>query len=76
VNGNPAVEPAYLQDPGRLGKLGSALAVPLITDSGIAGVLSLYRTGSDAFSGANLATLTALSPVVAHALEGVEFVPA
>jgi GAF domain-containing protein len=68
VNGNPGVESAYPLDPARLGKLRSALAVPLITDLGIAGVLSLYRTENDAFTNANLATLTALSSVVANAV--------
>ena len=70
VNGNPGVESAYLLDPATLGKLRSALAVPLITEQGIAGVLSLYRAGDDAFTNSNLATLTALSSVVANAVAG------
>jgi putative nucleotidyltransferase with HDIG domain len=69
VNGNPDVEAAYLQDPVRFGKLQSALAVPLITEGGIRGVMSLYRRQTNAFTGGNLATLTALGSVVATALE-------
>jgi transcriptional regulator with GAF, ATPase, and Fis domain len=76
VNGNPGVEPAYLRDPQKLGNLRSALAVPLITDRGIAGVLSLYRKDNDSFTSGNLATLTALSSVVANAIESTSRVPA
>jgi len=72
VNGNPGVESTSLLDPAGLGKLRSALAIPLFTNGGIAGVLSLYRTENDAFTNANLATLTALSSVVANAVAGVD----
>jgi GAF domain-containing protein len=71
VNGNPEVEPAWLNNPGGLRQLQSALAVPLIGEGGIRGVMSLYRRGTNSFTGSNLVTLTALSPVVAGALEQV-----
>jgi len=76
VNGNPDVEPAWLKDPDRFGQLRSALAIPIINESGIRGVLSLYRRENNAFTGANLATLTALSSVVAGALEELQSVSA
>jgi GAF domain-containing protein len=69
VNGNPAVEPGYLNDPSRFSTLRSALAVPLISESGIAGVLSLYRTESDAFTAGDLVALTSLSATLTSALE-------
>jgi putative nucleotidyltransferase with HDIG domain len=69
VNGNPAVEPGYLNDPARFSALRSALAVPLISTGGIAGVLSLYRTDSDAFTTGDLATLTSVSATLTSALE-------
>lgn len=69
VNGNPVVEVAYLRDPSGFGTLRSALAVPLVTEAGIGGVVTLYRIGVDAFTGGNLSTLTALGPILAHALE-------
>ncbi len=50
MNGNPTVEPGYVPDPSKHLGLASALAVPLIHERGIVGVLSLYRRNSDAFS--------------------------
>jgi putative methionine-R-sulfoxide reductase with GAF domain len=75
VNGNPAVEPGYLQDPSRFGVLQSALSVPLISASGIAGVLSLYRMGSDVFTTGDLATLTSVSATLTSTLERTVFMP-
>jgi len=69
VNGNPSVEPGYLNDPTRFSILRSALAVPLISADGLTGVLSLYLTGADAFSTEHLAALMSLSPILAGALE-------
>ena len=70
INGNPAVEPGYLNDPDRFSALRSALAVPLLFPETLelAGVLSLYRTESDAFSPENLEHLLAVSAAVADAL--------
>jgi diguanylate cyclase (GGDEF)-like protein/putative nucleotidyltransferase with HDIG domain len=50
VNGNPSVEPGYLNDPTKFSSLRSALAVPLRGDSEVVGVLALYRSPQDAFT--------------------------
>ena len=50
VNGNPSVEPGYLNDPTKFSSLRSALAVPLQGDSAVVAVLALYRTAPDAFT--------------------------
>jgi GAF domain-containing protein len=69
VNGNPAVEPGYVRDPSKYVALASALAVPLIHERGIVGVLSLYRRKSDAFSKDELAALNSIAPTLAGLLE-------
>jgi GAF domain-containing protein len=69
VNGNPSVEPGYLNDPSRFSTLRSALAVPLISTSGMKGVLSAYRSDRDAFTIRDLAALTSIGSAVAGALE-------
>jgi putative nucleotidyltransferase with HDIG domain len=69
INGNPSVEPGFLNDPGKFSALQSALSVPLITAHGIIGVLSLYREERDAFSNDHLASLSVLSSTLAKALE-------
>src|SRR6202140_2865738 len=43
INGNPSVEPGYLNDPSKFSTLRSALAVPLEGIAGVIGVLALYR---------------------------------
>jgi len=48
-NGNPAVEPGFLNDPARFGSLHSALAAPLAGPTGVVGVLSLYSEQTDGF---------------------------
>ena len=50
LNGNPSVEPGYLNNPTQYSTLRSALAVPLEGKAGIAAVLALYRARQDAFS--------------------------
>jgi putative methionine-R-sulfoxide reductase with GAF domain len=69
INGNPSVEPGFLNDPGKFSALQSALSVPLMTTQGIIGVLSLYREDRDAFSNDHLASLSVLSSTLAKALE-------
>jgi putative nucleotidyltransferase with HDIG domain len=69
INGNPSVEPGYLNDPPRFSALKSALAVPLSTSRGMIGVVSLYRTEPDAFTSDHLASLTSLAAALAGALE-------
>src|SRR5207248_853903 len=49
INGNPSVEPGYLNDPSKFSSLRSALAVPLAGVAGVIGVLALYRGERDAF---------------------------
>jgi putative nucleotidyltransferase with HDIG domain len=50
LNGNPSVEPGYLNDPAKYSTLRSALAVPVEGATGIVAVLALYRAGQDAFT--------------------------
>src|SRR5262249_23740325 len=42
VNGNPSVEPGYLNDPSKFSTLRSALAVPLEGANGVVGVMAMY----------------------------------
>jgi diguanylate cyclase (GGDEF)-like protein/putative nucleotidyltransferase with HDIG domain len=69
VNGNPSVEPGYLNDPAKFSTLGSALAVPLEGVSGVTGVLALYRSERDAFTSDHLRILLAVSGKMALAIE-------
>jgi diguanylate cyclase (GGDEF)-like protein/putative nucleotidyltransferase with HDIG domain len=69
VNGNPSVEPGYLNDPVKFSKLRSALSVPLEGLNGILGALSLYRAERDAFSRDHLRMLHAISSKVALSVE-------
>lgn len=69
MNGNPSVEPGYLNDPSRFSTLGSALAVPLESASGVTHVLSLYRQGRDAFRTRELNTLLSISAKLVRRLE-------
>jgi putative nucleotidyltransferase with HDIG domain len=71
VNGNPSVEPGYLNDPAKFSILRSALAVPLEADGAVWGVLSLYREEHDAFSSEDLKVLTAIGKKLVGAREGV-----
>jgi diguanylate cyclase (GGDEF)-like protein/putative nucleotidyltransferase with HDIG domain len=69
VNGNPSVEPGYLNDPSKFSTLRSALAVPLEGVSGVIGVLALYRSEKDAFTSDHLRILLAVSGKMALAIE-------
>jgi len=60
MNGNPSVEPGYLNDPTRFSKLHSAMGVPLESGDGVMGVITLYRSDRDAFSRAELRVLMAV----------------
>jgi len=44
LNGNPAVEPGYKQDPQQFSRLRSALSVPLDSPKGVLGAITLYST--------------------------------
>jgi len=61
INGNPSVEPGYLNDPERFSTLRSALAVPLETFDGLVGVLALYAADKDAFARDHLRILLAIN---------------
>jgi putative nucleotidyltransferase with HDIG domain len=69
LNGNPSVEPGYLNDPSKFSTLGSALAVPLDSMAGVTHVVSLYRQGRDAFQTQELNVLLSISAKVARRLE-------
>jgi len=69
LNGNPSVEPGYLNDPSKFSTLGSALAVPLDSASGVTHVASLYRQGRDAFRSQELNVLLSITGRVTRRLE-------
>jgi diguanylate cyclase (GGDEF)-like protein/putative nucleotidyltransferase with HDIG domain len=50
LNGNPAVESGYLNDPTKATPLRSAIAVPLRSREQVVGVLTLYQLQADAFT--------------------------
>jgi len=69
LNGNPSVEPGYLNDPSRFSTLRSALAVPLEGTASVVAVLALYRVGADAFSRDDLSVLQGLGSKLGVAVE-------
>ena len=69
INGNPSVEPGYLDDPAKFSTLRSALAVPLESAMGIAGVIALYHAARDAFNNDHLRVLLAINPKISLAVE-------
>ena len=69
VNGNPAVESGYLNDPAKFSTLRSALAVPLEGVHGVIGALTLYRADKNAFSRDHLRILLAITSKVSLAIE-------
>lgn len=69
LNGNPSVEPGYLNDPSKLSTLRSALSVPLEGVTGVIGALTLYRADVDAFNNDHLRVVLAISSKVALSIE-------
>ena len=69
LNGNPSVEPGYLNDTNKYSTLRSALAVPLEGASGLTAVLALYRANQDAFTPDDLRILEALTDRIGPAIE-------
>jgi diguanylate cyclase (GGDEF)-like protein/putative nucleotidyltransferase with HDIG domain len=69
LNGNPAVESGYLNDPTKFTTLRSAVAVPLTGVNGTLGVMTLYQTDRDAFSSEHVRLLLAVSSKVSLAIE-------
>jgi diguanylate cyclase (GGDEF)-like protein/putative nucleotidyltransferase with HDIG domain len=69
LNGNPSVEPGYLNDPSKFSTMRSAVAVPLEGMNGVLGVLTLYHAEADAFTKDHLRILLAISSKIALAIE-------
>jgi diguanylate cyclase (GGDEF)-like protein/putative nucleotidyltransferase with HDIG domain len=68
VNGNPAVEAGYLDDPRLVTPLRSAVAVPLRVDETTIGVLTLYSLAAEAFTADDRRMLLAAAPRAARAI--------
>ena len=69
LNGNPSVEPGYLNDPTKYSTLRSALAVPLNGVSGVVAVLALYRAQYDGFTRDHLRVLQAIGSKLGFTIE-------
>jgi len=69
INGNPSVEPGYLNNPAKFSILRSALAVPLEGMNGVVGVLTLYHSRPDGFSQDQLRILSGISSKVGLCIE-------
>ena len=69
LNGNPAVEPGYLNDPSKFTTLRSALAVPLTGVTDFVGVLAFYRADRDAFSKDHQRILMGVASKLATSIE-------
>jgi putative nucleotidyltransferase with HDIG domain len=69
LNGNPSVEPGYLNDPSRFSTLRSALAVPLQGAGSVVAVLALYRVRADGFTRDELEVLQVLGAKLGVAIE-------
>jgi diguanylate cyclase (GGDEF)-like protein/putative nucleotidyltransferase with HDIG domain len=69
LNGNPSVEPGYLNDPTKYSTLRSALAVPLEGVSGVVAVLALYRSQQDGFTRDHLRVLQAIGSKLGFTIE-------
>jgi diguanylate cyclase (GGDEF)-like protein len=69
INGNPSVEPGYLNDPTKFSTLRSALAIPLEGVAGVVAVLTLYKLEPDSFTSDHLRILLAISSKMALAIE-------
>jgi diguanylate cyclase (GGDEF)-like protein/putative nucleotidyltransferase with HDIG domain len=69
LNGNPSVEPGYLQNPAKFSTLSAALSAPLEGLAGIIGALSLYRADTGSFGKDDLRILLAISSKIALSIE-------
>jgi diguanylate cyclase (GGDEF)-like protein/putative nucleotidyltransferase with HDIG domain len=69
INGNPSVEPGYLNDETKFTTMRSALSVPLIGLNGTVSVLTLYHNERDVFTKDHLRILLAIVPKVALSIE-------
>jgi diguanylate cyclase (GGDEF)-like protein/putative nucleotidyltransferase with HDIG domain len=69
LNGNPSVEPGYLNDSSKVSALRSAVAVPLEGVGGILGVVTLYHMERDAFTKDHLRILLGISTKIGMSIE-------
>ncbi len=69
LNGNPSVEPGYLNDPTKFSTLRAAVAVPLEGVNGVLGVLTLYHSERDAFTKDHVRILLAISSKIGLSIE-------
>ena len=69
VNGNPLIEIGFSDGSRAATNLRSTLAVPLEGFNGLVGVLALYRTEPDAFSGDHLRVLQVITSKIAFFIE-------
>ena len=69
LNGNPSVEPGYLNDPTKFSTLRAAVAVPLEGVNGVLGVLTLYHAERDAFTKDHVRILLAISSKIGLSIE-------
>ena len=69
LNGNPAVEAGYLNDPRLVTPLRSAVAVPLRSRDKVVGVLTLYSLQAAPFTPDHRRILLAIAPKAGHAIE-------
>ena len=68
INGNPSVEPGYLNDPSKFSTLRSALAIPLTDGEHSPAVLTLYHAERDAFHKDHLRILQGIQGKLSLAL--------
>jgi diguanylate cyclase (GGDEF)-like protein/putative nucleotidyltransferase with HDIG domain len=69
LNGNPAVEPGYMNDPRLVTPLRSAISVPLRSKDRTVGVLTLYSLRAAAFTADHRRILLAIAPKAGHAID-------
>lgn len=69
LNGNPAIEPGYLDHPSRFTVLRSAVTVPLAIGEQVVGALSLYAELRDAFHGGHFQLLGILAKDLSYNLQ-------
>lgn len=69
LNGNPTIEPGYVDDPAHSQPLRSAISVPLEGLQGVVGVLTLYSPEVGFYTADHLRILMAISSKIALSLE-------
>ena len=69
INGNPSVEPGYLNDSKKFSTLRSAISIPLHGAASVIGSMTLYHSENDAFSRDHLRVLLAIGSKCGIAIE-------